>query len=341
MNEIHAILQSEYGITVNNIYPVIGGWSASAYKVEAAQGTYFLKAYEKKKSGTSEQLEKLNLCMAVSSWLENNTRLQGRINAPLLTKQGYVRAETKDYAYLLFSYIDGVTPRTTPLSNYQQEELAKIVGELHCHSADIPFDLSSIQETYEIPCSELMKIKHIPNNDSLCVYRQYDMLMKAIVQANKLAEYVKAEKPNFVLCHTDIHGWNLMQSDRLILIDWESIKYAPAEADLFAFWGDWYWGDSKWGSYWDTFLPVYQRLCKGYSVREELLRFYQIRRHIEDVDAFYRQYIYDDMTEEETSEVVTCLERECKLLNLLTKKQGNAIKGTSIHKVIKHYKQDA
>lgn len=316
MNESISILQSEYGIVADEITPAIGGWSAMAYKVSSKQDVYFLKEYDKKKSGTTAQLEKLNLCMAVASWLENNTGLQGRINAPILTKKGDVRAETQECAYLLFSYIDGITPRTTPLTIYQQKELAEIVGELHRHGLDIPFDFANVQENFEIPCAELLKMPRKPD-DSLCVYRQYDMLMRAIDQAHNMAERTKAEKLPFVLCHTDIHGWNLIQSDELILIDWESIKFAPAEADLYTFWGDWYWGDAKWGSYWDTFLPVYQKIHPEYIVREEILRFYQIRRHIEDINDFYRQYIYDELTEEETREVISCLERECAFLSEL------------------------
>ena len=318
MNEIKGVLQTEYGVIAKDVSPTIGGWSAAAYKVDAEQGAYFLKAYDKKRSGMAEQLEKLNLCMDVAAWLENNTSLHGRINAPLPTKTGEMRAETKDYAYLLFDYIDGVTPRTTPLSVRQQEEIAEITGELHSRGADAPFDLSTIRETFEVPCAELLKMPR-KSDDPLCVYRQYDMIMRAIEQTYALAEYVKAASPPFVLCHTDIHGWNLMQSDRLILIDWESIKLAPAEADLFTFWGDWYWGDSKWGSYWDTFLPIYQRICPEYIVDEEILRFYQIRRHVEDANDFYRQYLYDEMNEEETREVVACLERECAFLSGLVR----------------------
>jgi len=314
MDNIAGLLQSVYGIVAETVTPAIGGWSALAYKIDSAQGTYFLKAYEKKKSGATALLEKLNLCMSVASWLESNTGLKGRIIAPLLTKQGDIKSETQDFTYLLFSYIDGVTLRTTPLSVFQQEELADIIAELHRHGADMPFDFSSIRETFEIPCAELLNLQNKPD-DSLCVYRQYDMLMKAIDNAHKLAERAKKENLPFVLCHADIHGWNLMQSDNLFLIDWESIKFAPVEADLYTFWGDWYWGDSKWGSYWDAFLPVYQRLHPKYIVREEILRFYQIRRHIEDVNDFFRQYLYDDMTEAETHEVVSLMERECEFLS--------------------------
>jgi len=207
--------------------------------------------------------------MAVASWLEQNTGLKGRINAPLLTNDGNFKIEINDHTYLLFSYIDGVTIRTTPLSSNQQKEIAEIVGELHRHGSDMPFDFSSIQETYEIPCVEFIKMQHCPDNP-LFVHQQYDMLMRAIDVAHVLADRAKSKQPAFVLCHTDIHGWNLMQSNKLILIDWESIRYAPVEADLFTFWGDWYWGDSKWGSYWDTFLPIYQKYHPEYTVNEKL-----------------------------------------------------------------------
>ena len=318
MNKIEKLLCFEYGITATNITPAVGGWSAAAYKIDSEHGEYFLKVYDKKRSGIPALLEKLDLCMSVASWLEDNTGLKGKINAPVLTKQGCVKSETEDHTYLLFSYIDGITPRTTPLTVSQQKELAGIVGELHRHGADMPFDFTGIQESFEIPCDELIKMPHKPS-DPLCVYQQRDMLMQAINKAHKLAEYVKNEQLPFVLCHTDIHGWNLMQNDKLILIDWESIKLAPAEADSYTFWGDWYWGDSKWGSYWDTFLPVYKKYHPGYIYRDDVLRFYQIRRHIEDINDFYRQYLYDDMSDEETAEVITCLERECAFLSELIK----------------------
>jgi len=316
MNDIKDCLQFEYDITVSKVTPAVGGWSAAAYKIDSEHGEYFLKVYDKKRSGVPALLEKLDLCMSVASWLESNTSLQGKINAPILTKTGTIKAETKNHSYLLFSFIDGITPRTTPLTVTQQEELAGIVGELHRHGTDMPFDFARIQETFEIPCKELINTPPDANNKT-CVYRQYEMVLHAIETAQELVEYTRNEQLPFVLCHSDIHGWNLMQSEKLILIDWESIKFAPAEADLYTFWGDWYWGDSKWGSYWDTFLPVYEKYHPGYIYRDEVLRFYQIRRHIEDINDFYRQYLYDDMSDEETAEVITCLERECAFLSEL------------------------
>ena len=318
-DEIRIVLHAEYGVMADYIVSTIGGWSALAYRVGSAQGEYFLKVYDKSRSWTSSQLEKLNLGMDVASWLENHTGLCGRVNAPLRTKSGKVRVETKQYAYLLFTYIDGTTPANTPLSIDQQQELARIVGELHREGTRMPFDFRGIQETFHIPCADLLEISPIPH-DSLCVHQKHDMLMLAIDQAFALAEHVQAERLPLVLCHADIHGWNLMQSDKLVLIDWESIRFAPVEADLFSLWGSWHWGDSHWRSYWDTVVPIYQQYNPQYIFREKVLHFYQLRRHIEDVNDFYRQYVHDDMRDEERQEVVACLERECYHLDLLVRK---------------------
>ncbi|MCL2884958.1 MAG: phosphotransferase [Oscillospiraceae bacterium] len=221
-----ALLQAAYGLEVKAITPLPGGWSALAYRVDSVQGAYFLKVYNKRESGTAAQLEKLDLCMAVACWLESYISLHGCISAPLLTKEGNVKAETQGYACLLFPYIDGITPRGVILSTNQQQQLSAIVGELHRHGTDVPFDLSAIQEDYNIPCAHLLNLPHKPG-DPFCIYRQRDTILCAINQTHELAQRVKTAGLPFVLCHTDIHGSNLMQSDRLVLIDWESIKFAP------------------------------------------------------------------------------------------------------------------
>ena len=314
--EIKQILLDSFGISVNRIIPTEGGWSASAFKIESNEGEYFLKVYDKHRSSINPILEKLDFTMSVCSWLEENTDLKGSINAPIKTITGEIKAETGDFTYLLFPFINGVTIRTTPLTVQQQSGIAEIVGKIHNHGPDMPFDFSSVTENFEIPCGELLKIQHNPN-DPLCVHQQYDTLMRAIENAHVLAKFIKACNLEFALCHTDIHGWNLMQSDKLILIDWESIKFAPVESDLYTFWGDWYWGNSKWGSYWETFLPIYQKIHPQYKENNDYLKFYQVRRHIEDIEEFYKQYLYDKMTDEETNEVISGMERECKFLSTL------------------------
>ena len=100
-DEYKIVLQIEYGITAENITPEIGGWAASSYKAESGRNTYFLKVYDKKRSGTPELLGRLDLSMKITSWLESNTALYGRIIAPILSKRGNIKVETKENVYLL------------------------------------------------------------------------------------------------------------------------------------------------------------------------------------------------------------------------------------------------
>ncbi|MDI5791191.1 phosphotransferase [Bacillus licheniformis] len=54
--------------------------------------------------------------------------------------------------------------------------------------------------------------------------------------ALSLADDLKCSGRRLALCHTDVHGWNLMKTGgELILIDWEGLKLAPVEADLMFF----------------------------------------------------------------------------------------------------------
>lgn len=311
-----AVLLAEYGIAADAIAPVEGGWSALAYKVTCERGEFFLKAYDKRRHSIGAQLKTLHLSMSVSAWLEANTPLRGRINAPLPTMRGEIAAETVDFTYLLFAFIDGVTPRETPLTAAQQAELAAIVAELHRHGADMPFDFTQIRETFAVSCAELEKAPH-DSDASLRVNRERDLILRAIDLTRDLAERVKAAAPPFVLCHADIHGWNLIQGERLMLIDWESVKFAPPEADLYTFWGDWYDSSDDRSSHWRTFSPIYRQTHRDFVVNEDTLRFYNLRRHIEDIDEFYAQYMHDDLSEETRREVLASLERECDRLATL------------------------
>jgi spectinomycin phosphotransferase len=53
-------------------------------------------------------------------------------------------------------------------------------------------------------------------------------------RAERLAEVLKTNLPSFVLCHADIHAWNmLIQPDgAFYVVDWDTIILAPKERDL-------------------------------------------------------------------------------------------------------------
>lgn len=304
------LLRLHYGVAAREITPISGGWSALAYRVNSDDAVYFLKRYEKRRSGTAALLKHSEMRMSAASWLEANTALRGRISAPLLTVDGAVLCEDHADAYLLFPFIDGITLDTAPLSLAQQLELAEIVAILHCNGQEIPFELASARDDFVVPCGQIK----LALADASSAHRQLLLefegeLVDAIERAERLAAYAAALPFKPVVCHTDIHGWNLMQADGLVLVDWENVKFAPPEADLYGFWGAHFWQCD-----WEAMLSVYRGFHPDYRPDEKVLAFYQLRRRLDDIDEFYREISQDDLTPEAFESAAALMRRECVML---------------------------
>jgi len=76
-----------------------------------------------------------------------------------------------------------------------------------------------------------------------------------------------------------------------VLADWEDLRLAPAEADLFIY---------AWHQHGDKLLDSYAAARSGYRINHELLYFYVLRRRIEDV-----WYNVQRLTEENPDEAET------------------------------------
>lgn len=148
-------------------------------------------------------------------------------------------------------------------------------------------------------------------NETETILKQFEeTLIKNIDKVEKLSAKISNETLSFVLCHTDVHGWNLMQSDRLILTDWEGMKLAPPEADLFAFIGNLFWHNCS-----DEFMKIYHTIHTDFEINLEVLDFYQTRRRIEDICAFAQGLLYDkNIDDTERRESLYHLQRECEAL---------------------------
>jgi spectinomycin phosphotransferase len=84
-----------------------------------------------------------------------------------------------------------------------------------------------------------------------------------------------------VVCHTDLHGGNLMVDDagKLYIVDWENAILAPPEHDLFMFAGD--------ERFRTIFVPSYEAGLARMKLDAGLLSFYTYRRVLEDLTAYF------------------------------------------------------
>ena len=284
MHKLTQVLQQQYAITPTGIQPQAGGFSALAYKVTTPNDAYFLKVYDKSKTATAHWTALIDIYVPFLSYLNQNTHLRGKIPHPIQTAHNEWKCEDEEYIYQLFNYIDGYTVGEAGLTTAQARELAHIIGSLHQHNADtIPGSYEQMTEDFSLPfCSKLTSFisSELLSRDSeieAIITRCQPQLEKAIDRVAQLSESLSQTHQAFVFCHTDIHGFNIMQSDRLALIDWEGLKLAPPEHDLMFIYGKPYYSD---------FMQVYMGYHPGFKLNHEALDFYLVRRDLEDIWAF-------------------------------------------------------
>jgi spectinomycin phosphotransferase len=101
-----------------------------------------------------------------------------------------------------------------------------------------------------------------------------DETLDIVKCAEQLAQMLLEQPPEFILCHADIHGYNLLidNNGALYIVDWDSLIFAPKERDLMFIGGGH--GDS------------------GYTPQEEETMFYQGygRTNVNQIAIAYYRY---------------------------------------------------
>jgi len=292
MNHLVNILESYYNIKPNCIEQKQGGWSALAYKVSDNENAYFLKVYEKNRASTAKLTAQIDQYCPILTWLDANSELNGRIPVPLLTTDGSYKCEDNDHVYMLYHYIDGETVGEQDLTISQRNKFSQMISELHLFGKEIPFETKAITEDYEVLFLDQLEMTINSSKESLpeelysLISSNKQLIQSFILQIKDLSLQLKASRLDLALCHTDLHNWNLMQAQHLILIDWEGLKLAPVEADLM------FLVDKP---YFNDFLKIYQQKHPNYSINDDALKFYQIKRMLEDTWEFIEQLLYEEL----------------------------------------------
>ncbi|PYI55273.1 phosphotransferase enzyme family protein [Paenibacillus flagellatus] len=287
-----AILKDRYGLERMNVIPQQGGWAALAYRAFDGERTFFLKAYEKSRASTPKWTALIDAYAPILVWLARHTGLSGNVPVPIPTESGAFRCEDDQAVYMLYEYIAGETVGGKPLTGGQIRRLAEIVAELHRYGERIPVDTDAVKERFDVPfLKPLRRLLHEPSDrmptDVGALLEPFARSVGRLADTvEELSGRLKAGSPRMALCHTDIHRWNMMQTDReLILVDWEGLKLAPVEADLTFIAEE---------PYADDFMAVYREVHPDYEPNADAMRFYRGRRKLEDIWEFAEQLLYDD-----------------------------------------------
>lgn len=116
--------------------------------------------------------------------------------------------------------------------------LAHVALWLHSYGNEILVQTNAIIEDFEV--SFLGQLEEVMNRSNAnlpeellnLINNNADKVIALILQIKDLSNKLKINRLDMSLCHTDLHNWNLMQTENLMLIDWEGQKIAPVEADI-------------------------------------------------------------------------------------------------------------
>ena len=279
-------LMTYYSYEASSVRKLTGGTAGFIF---CADDQYLLKVYDDRLSVTERCLQDLPSQLAVLEYLQEHTPLRNRICVPVRTVQNKFLYTHENVTGVLFRYIPGNAIGYA--RDYTLEEISQVAAlSKALHEIDpAPIARLCPRENFQPDFCERLRQLLAQQADCLPWYFREPILdaramlvMKSIV-CQETARHLKNRNLPFVLCHTDLHGGNLIADPqgRLHIIDWENLLLAPREADLFAF--------SK---------------KKGFSLFQEptdplVLSYYHLRRDLEDIWEFLCSILNQEYTAEE------------------------------------------
>ncbi len=231
------LLAGEYGLRPARVefLPLGADLNTAVYRVKTADGAeYFLKL-------RSEEF--LSASVAVPKHLSESGMQQ--IIPPLAARSGELCARFASFSAILYPYIQGRDGFERNLTDRQWVEFGAAMQQFH--SADIPNSLTrgvpreDFSPRWRNTVSRhLARIGSIGFADSVAVEAAQFLRSKAAVirdlnaRAERLAGTLASQPALFILCHGDIHAWNLLIADdgALYVVDWDTLIFAPKERDL-------------------------------------------------------------------------------------------------------------
>ncbi|MBI5294369.1 MAG: phosphotransferase [Chloroflexi bacterium] len=119
-----------------------------------------------------------------------------------------------------------------------------------------------------------------------------DETLELIKWTEQFAQMLLKQLPEFVLCHADIHGWNLLidNNEALYMVDWDTLIFAPKERDLMFIGGGL--GDSGY-----TPQEEETMFYQGYgqtNINQIAIAYYRCERIIEDIAVYCEQIFLSD-----------------------------------------------
>jgi spectinomycin phosphotransferase len=290
---IISCLQEAYNLQVSQLtfLPLGADMGSAVYRVVADDGIrYFLKL----RKGFEE------IVVTVPLFLKSEGIKE--IVTPFETKSNQGWADFGKHKMILYPFIEGKNGFQIDLTDDHKRVLGAALKRIH--TTKIPFELKRMipQETFSPQWRERVKefqreVENTIFDDPVAaklanfIKSKHIEISHLIKRTEELASELQSQSHELVLCHTDIHGANILitKKGEFYIVDWDSPLLAPKERDLIFVGGG---IDNLWKSKQDESV-----FYEGYgtaNIHFAVMAYYRYERVMEDLAAYGEQLLLTD-----------------------------------------------
>ncbi len=279
--ELHELLRRAYGIDAHSTDYRAAEWSVGGYTITTPGGDrYYLKVQEQ--TPWTFAAGSRDFYLPLTREL-HRLGILPHIAYPIPTLEDRLWVAFETYALILTNYIGGVTLGNEGMTGVVLAEVGGLLGRLHASTVyktlahpfyerfDVAFRDVLLAAVVSTPCGS-------PGHRwvQVALRSRADEILAHLERLAQLQSRMRRKATPPVICHTDIHGWNLMQNreGNLYIVDWDNAMLAPREHDLM------FVIDNE--GFGDAFLPPYEAEVGPLQIDAEALAFYRTRRVLED-----------------------------------------------------------
>jgi spectinomycin phosphotransferase len=208
------------------------------------EGSWVYKGRDESHGSWLIKLSRLNMSTVarVTTYLHDELGLSFVIGSALPLDQRVI-PRVNGYDLSIYPFLEGKTLSYDDLNEEHQAEIAQDLRRMHDAKLPQPIRALLPRESFdkfqESARSLVRKAKEYTGNDVLLerlrevVMSKWDVIEQAIENGSRLSQYCKQHVYDLVVCHADIHPFNIIQTATgLVMIDWDGIMLAPRERDL-------------------------------------------------------------------------------------------------------------
>lgn len=233
---IIACLRDAFGLRIAQVAFLPIGWVDNAmYRVTAHEGTpYFLKL----RRGSFNEI-----AVAVPAFLHAQGIRQ--VMAPVATTSRDLWVHARGFDWILYPFFEGKTGFEVALSRAQWATFGEGVRAIH--EAQLPGELAARvpREGFSPRWRRRVRALHSrveqdryadPIAARLAAFwlTRRDEIERIVERAEQLALVLQSRAVRLAVCHSDLHGRNILAGadDELVIVDWDEPVLAPKERDL-------------------------------------------------------------------------------------------------------------